>query len=593
MNALKNVLQLSSYKVVFTFLITLSISLTSSAQGFLKVDGKQIVNEKGENILLRGMGLGGWMLQEGYMLRVNGGGQQHKIRARIEELVGSDKTQEFYDAWLNNHTRKIDIDSMKRWGFNSVRLPMHYNLYTLPIEKEPVPGEQTWLTKGFAMTDNLLAWCKANNMYLILDLHATPGGQGNDLNISDRDPAKPSLWESEQNKQKMIALWRKLAERYANEPWIGGYDLINEPNWGFEDLANDKNGLKEQKNEPLKKLMQDVTSAIREVDKKHIIIIEGNGWGNNYNGILPTWDNNMVLSFHKYWNYNDQKAIQHMLDTREKYNVPIWLGETGENSNVWFTQAITLLEKNNIGWAWWPLKKLGGNNPLEVKSNSNYDQIIKYWRGEGPKPDATTAYNGLKEVSNALKFENNIVHHDVIDAMFRQTTDATAKPFKTLTIANNSILNLVDYDLGRNAIAYLDNDTANYYISGGPRGGNHGHNYRNDGVDIYLDSAATESYYIGNTEAGEWVQYSVNVLKEGKYTFRFMVASNNADGKISVGVDNAWIEEKVSVPRTDGLKKWQSFDVKDINLKKGKQVIKIKTDTGGFNMKSVQFVSKT
>ena len=181
------------------------------------------------------------------MLKVQGQGQQHKIKARIIDLIGTEKTEEFYDAWLANHTRKIDIDSMRSWGFNSVRLPMHFNLYTLPVEQEPVKGENTWLEKGFQITDSLLSWCKANKMYLILDLHAAPGGQGNDLNISDRDDTKPSLWESEANQLKTIALWKKLAQRYVKEPWMGGYDILNEPNWGFEDLANDKNGLKETK----------------------------------------------------------------------------------------------------------------------------------------------------------------------------------------------------------------------------------------------------------------------------------------------------------------------------------------------------------
>ena len=39
------------------------------SQGFLKADGQKIVNEKGENVALKGLGLGGWMLQEGYMLK--------------------------------------------------------------------------------------------------------------------------------------------------------------------------------------------------------------------------------------------------------------------------------------------------------------------------------------------------------------------------------------------------------------------------------------------------------------------------------------------------------------------------------------------
>ena len=83
----------------------------------------------------------------------------------------------------------------------------------------------------------------------------------------------------------------------------------------------------------------------------------------------------MVLSFHKYWNKNDLNSIQAILNAREQYNVPVWLGETGENSNVWFTEAIHLFESNNIGWAWWPLKKMGFNNPLEIKTNDGYNQF--------------------------------------------------------------------------------------------------------------------------------------------------------------------------------------------------------------------------
>ena len=311
------------FRIIPLFTVIL-FALQSYGQGFLKADGKLIVNEKGEKVILRGMGLGGWMLQEGYMFKLSNIGQQYRIKAKIEEVVGKEKTNQFYEAWLANHTTKADIDAMAAWGFNSMRLPMHYNLYTLPVEEEKVPGQNTWLEKGFAMTDSLLQWCKANKIYLILDLHAAPGGQGNDLNISDRDPAKPSLWDSESNQQKTIALWRKLAERYANEPWIGGYDIINEPNWGFED-PKDTRGTSEKKNEPLRKLMVDITKAIREVDTKHIVIIEGNGFGNNYRGVLPVWDNNMVLSFHKYGNFNTTDAIRGFLNLREQHNVPIWL----------------------------------------------------------------------------------------------------------------------------------------------------------------------------------------------------------------------------------------------------------------------------
>ncbi|HMI02230.1 MAG TPA: cellulase family glycosylhydrolase [Pedobacter sp.] len=579
-------------EIIFSILAILLLSAAQTqGQGFLKAEGKRIVNEKNENVLLRGIGLGGWMLQEGYMLKIQNEGQQYRIRERIVDLMGERQTQEFYDLWLANHTRKIDVDSMKAWGFNSIRLPMHFNLYTLPVDKEPVAGENTWLDKGFALTDSLLAWCKANKMYLILDLHAAPGGQGSDLNISDRDPSKPSLWESEANQQKTIALWKKLAERYANEPWIGAYDIINEPNWGFQDLAGDKNGTKEKGNVPLKKLMADITRAIREVDKKHIIIIEGNGWGNNYNGILPAWDDNMVLSFHKYWSHNDPASAGNMVKMRDQYNIPVWLGETGENSNVWFTEAIRLFESNNIGWAWWPLKKVGANNPMEIRSNPNYNDVVRYINGKGSKPKESNAYSGLMELAAYTKLESTIIHRDVLDAMMRQPFSAETKPFKQHIIRNNAIINAVDYDLGRNGIAYFDRDTADYHVSTGQRGaGNKGRVYRNDGVDISKDSLKYETYYVNSIEPGEWLQYTVDVKKAGNYTLKLSIASNDDEGKISVSVNGKTAAKEIRLPNTGGLKMFQPMELRNIPFKAGKQVLRILADTGYFNFSYIQFV---
>jgi endoglucanase len=570
------------------FLVVGVISFDSSiAQGFLKADGKRIVNGRGANELLRGMGFGGWMLQEGYMLGIHKDAQQHNIRGAMEKLMGAQETAEFYNAWLDNFITKADIDSMKRWGFNSVRLPMHYNLFTLPVEQEPVAGQNTWLEKGFAITDSLLAWCRADHLYLVLDLHAAPGGQGNDVNISDRDTSKPALWESEANKQKTIALWKKLAARYKEEQWIGGYDILNEPNWGFTDPINDRNGLKEPLNAPLKKLLQDITAAIREVDKNHIIIIEGNGWGNNYNGILPVWDHNMVLSFHKYWNYNRQEDIQKILDTRNKYNIPVWLGETGENSNVWFTEAIRLLEKNNIGWAMWPLKKMGSNNPLEIPSNLNYDEVRNFINGSGRKPKESNVYSGLLELAVYARAENNIVHRDVIDALFRQPFSATAIPFVLHYLKDSITIAAVDYDMGRNGIAYYDMDTANYRTLGMSGVGNRGHVYRNDGVDIYKDSVRYNTWYVGDIADGEWLQYTIDAKNNGIYTFAITVATGKQDGKISITSNTVHLIKEVTIPGTD-KPEMQTVFVQGIQLKAGNNQIRIHAGHGGFNLYTLQ-----
>lgn len=566
-------------------------ALKGNSQGFIKAEGTSIVNEKGEKVILRGMGLGGWMLQEGYMFHVSNLGQQYKIKQKIADVIGDDKTKQFYNDWLTNHTTKKDVDSMASWGFNSIRLPMHYNLYTLPIDQEPVAGENTWIEKGFAITDSLLKWCKQNKMYLILDLHAAPGGQGTDLAISDRDPSKPSLWESEANQNKMIALWHKLAARYANEPNIGGYDIINEPNWGFQDTAKDKHGTAEQKNEPLRNLMIAITKSIRSVDTKHIIIIEGNGFGNNYNGVLPAWDSNMVVSFHKYGNFNNVKAINHFLELRAKYNIPLWMGESGENSNTWFTEAISLAESNNIGWAWWQSKKMGINNPLEVKEPAGYDKLLKYWSGKGDKPSEQEATATLNELLNNIKIENNIYHRDVIDAMFRQVKSNDTKPFKQLKVAGSSVINAVDFDMGKQGFAYYDKDTASYhYTPGVNTQGNRGYTYRNDGVDI--SGTGAEGYYVFNIEDGEWLQYTIDVEKAGNYTIVFKTASDKDGGKISFSANSVKLINALDVPNTKDLKNWNEIKVKDIQLKKGINRFRVLADVGGFNFSSIQFVKQ-
>jgi endoglucanase len=405
--------KLSTRLVVFAFALGLA---QAQSAGFLRAKDARIVDGQGREIILRGMGLGGWMLQEGYMLGVQKEGTQHSIKARITDLIGKEDCAKFYQLWLQNHFTRADVDLLAKAGFNSIRLPMHYSLFTLPIEEEPVHGQNTWLTTGFTMTDNLLAWCQANQMYLILDLHAAPGGQGKDANISDADPGKPSLWESEANQQKAIALWRKLAERYANELWIGGYDLLNEPNWTFE--GKDKNGKEDTSNKPIWDLYQAISKAIREVDKNHLIVIEGNGWGNNYNGFPGPWESNLVMSFHKYWNPNTPEAIAKFIALREKFGLPLWLGESGENNNQWFRDCVALVEKNHIGWAWWPHKKVNsGSCTLTVTRPDDFKKVVDYWNKGGERPTREIAAKGLFELVENLKAANCRFNTNVAEAL--------------------------------------------------------------------------------------------------------------------------------------------------------------------------------
>lgn len=578
-------------KAVLLLVLCLFAFITQAgAQGFLSTDGKRIVDENNNEVIWRGIGLGGWMLQEGYMLGTSG--PQHTIEAKIEALIGQEKKEQFYEVWLANHVRKIDIDSMAAWGYNMVRLPMHYKLFTPPIEEEPVQGQITWIEKGFEMVDDLLEWCKANNIYLILDMHAAPGGQGENADISDYDSSKPSLWESQANRDKMIALWKKLAERYADEPMMAAYDIINEPNWGFQNHASDLNGCSESANTELWQLQKDITAAIREVDKNHIIVIEGNCWGNNYNGLPTLWDDNIVISYHKYWNANNQGSIQGMLNMRNERNVPIWLGETGENSNTWFTNAIRLFENNDFGWSWWPLKKLGSNNPLQIKRNEGYQTILDFWSGNGTKPSQEEAFAALMQMAEDLKLENNIYHPDVVDAKIRQPHTNEIIPFKKHNVGPNSNepIYAVDYDLGPVGFAYFDKVSENTTGNAGGATWNNGHSYRNDGVDIQpCEDEITNGYNVGWTEDTEWMNYTVEVEQAGNYQLLVRTASASASGRISLYIDGIKSTKVIEVPNTGGYQNWGNTTVEDVYLEAGKHVVKLHIDKGGFNLNYFQF----
>ncbi|MEL7219990.1 MAG: carbohydrate-binding protein [Bacteroidota bacterium] len=565
------------------FVLSLLLVFQLKAQHFLSTNGKAIVNENQDTILLRGMGLGGWMVQEGYMLQTAGfANPQHEIRATIQELIGEENTDAFYDAWLANHVRKADIDSLKSWGFNSVRLPMHYNLFTLPIEEEPIVGENTWLTKGFELTDSLISWCAQNEMYVILDLHAAPGGQGYDAGISDYDPTKPSLWESEENRDKMVALWARLAERYADEQWVAGYDLLNEPNWdlpGGVALIN---------------LYEEVTEAIRTVDTRHILFIEGNWFANDFTGLTPPWDDQLVYSPHKYWSTNDEATMQWVIDLRNTYDVPLYLGESGENSNVWFRDAIRLLEDLEIGWAWWPMKKIEAiAGPLSVIKTPAYQALLDYWSGNGSTPTPESATATLMEITEGLRIENCVYQQDVIDAMFRQVYSNETIPF-TVPQTIPGVVYATDFDMGVVGEAYYDIEVANYQVSTGEfTSWNNGWAYRNDGVDLEAceDDTNTNGFNVGWMDTDEWMLYEVDVASSGVYDIHIRAASGGSGGRMHFEVDGAPITSTVFAPPTGGWQNWETTVAENVILDENDRKLKFYVDQAGFNVSSFEFIA--
>ena len=566
----------------FLFYLLLFFTAVNFSQN-LKTEGKKIVDGNGNEVLLRGYAPGGWLLIEGYMMHETDGsiGAQHQIKSNLVSLMGAEKTEEFFKKWRENHFTKRDVDSLASWGFNSIRVPLHYNLFTLPIQEEPTAGENTWLEEGFSIVDNVLDWAKPHNMYVILDLHAAPGGQGRNTDISDYDPNKPSLWESEQNKSKTVALWRKIAERYKDNEWIGGYDLLNETNW---DLPEGKD---------LKDLFVRITNAIREVDDKHIIIIEGNDYANNFTGLLPPWDDNMAYSFHKYWNSTNEDDLNWILPIREQYDVPLWMGESGENSNTWYTDAVSLFENNNVGWAWWAMKKIGSvNSPYRIVVNDGYQKILNYWKDEGDKPTEQEAYDAMMKLADNALSENCLYRKGISDALLRQPHTNATLPFKERQVIPG-VIYLSDYDLGKNNYAYYDKDVATYHQSSGSFvAWNRGWRYRNDGVDIEDNNDNTNSngYHLGFVDKGEWTKYSVKINSSGIYRVRVRHASEQTGGQLYLSLND---QNATPILTTNSSGSWFSFintPIDGVILEEGEHSLKVHFNSAvPVNIISLQF----
>jgi endoglucanase len=153
------------------------------------------------------------MLQEGYMMQTSDvAPTQHQFRAKLVSTIGEAKTDSFYTVWLDSHFSRIDVDSMKSWGFNSVRVAMHYKWFTRPLNRN-LFQDKTWLEKGFTMIDSLLDWCADNEMYLILDLHGRP---------ADREKMLLFLITTKQNLRFGKARTIKIKPLLCGENWQKG-----------------------------------------------------------------------------------------------------------------------------------------------------------------------------------------------------------------------------------------------------------------------------------------------------------------------------------------------------------------------------------
>jgi endoglucanase len=385
---------------------------TTLAQSFLQASGPKIINASNQEVILKGVNLGGWQVQEGYMMKPGYSGTQGSIKKFLFNQGQSDsQVESFYQQWRDNFFTKADIDYLKDKGFNCVRLPLHYELFLTASQRAVRTGVskgttsygdylnslRSWYSsnqlftdptqqEGVRLIDEVLSWCGANGMYVVLDLHAAPGAQGSDTNISDALVSGGNdFWNNQINQDIAVRLWSTLSNRYKGDPRVAMYDVLNEPNHIPDNSS--QNG-----NQRLHDVMQRFINTIRGNNDNHLILLEGNGFGNDYNWMEKrTFTNtaNLVYNSHRYSgtgyeidnnpnsvdsnNPNSLRLIGNLTRFRTDNNVPIWVGETGENSAQWMADAANGLNSVGIGWCHWTYKRFeNGSNAALFHINSPY-----------------------------------------------------------------------------------------------------------------------------------------------------------------------------------------------------------------------------
>ena len=337
--------------------------LAAPPTGFVSVEGTHFVAPDGSPILLKGIGLGNWLLPEGYMLRLGRVNSPRLIGELVNQLIGEEEARKFWKQYRDNYVTRADIQLLKEAGFNCVRVAFDYRLFV--TESDPVNLDGP----GYNYLDRVVEWSREAGLYVVLDMHAAPGGQTG-ANI-DNSYDYPFLFESEADQDLAIALWRKLAERYRAETAVLGYDLLNEP---IAPYFN-KTALN-QKLEPLYKRM---VAAIREVDTNHIVLLGGAQWNTNFKVFGPPFDDKAAYTFHLYWSKPAKSAVQKFLDFRDLHQVPLWLGESGENKDQWITRFRGMLEANDVGWCFWPYKKLKARSCVTtIRVPEDWSLITKF-----------------------------------------------------------------------------------------------------------------------------------------------------------------------------------------------------------------------
>ncbi len=225
----------------------------------------------------------------------------------------------------------------------------------------------------------------------------------------------------------------------------------------------------------------------------------------------------------------------------------------------------------------------------EVTTPNGLDRV-EFYQGDLKLGESTSAPHTMT-VSNAAEGD-----YRVRAVVYDQNGKRNYSDFINFSVGNGGqgpygitatpipgIIEAENFDNGGQGEAY--NDTNPEVNNASPTPGNR---YRNDeGVDIEATQDVEGGQNISFINAGEWLEYTVDVAETGLYDFEFRVASNTNPGLLNLEVNGQDLSGPVSFQPTGGFQSWTSIIKEDIPMQAGIQTLRLNFQTTGMNVNRI------
>lgn len=345
---------------------------------WIRVSGDRLVDGSGQPVVLTGVGLGGWMNMENFITGYPATESQH--RAALRAALGEEGYARFFERFLTDFFDLADARYLASLGLNSVRVPFNYRHF----EDDDRPF--TLKPEGFRWLDRVVGICADAGLHTILDLHAAPGYQNQNWH-SDNPTHVAGLWTHRHFQDRVVHLWEALADHYRDQPWVAGYNPLNEP--------ADPSG------EVIGPFYQRLERAIRAVDPRHVLFLDGNRYSTDFSVFAEPFPNT-VYTAHDYalpgiavggeypgltrGEFFDRSVVEATFRRRTEFmrrtGTPIWIGEfgpvyTGEPDrdrarDQLLRDQLAIYRDHRASWALWTYKDIGLQGLVYADPDSDY-----------------------------------------------------------------------------------------------------------------------------------------------------------------------------------------------------------------------------